>query len=394
MRTGRGWLLLLLIVVSGCQPPPALDQQLYIWQRQWRPSHGPALAASRQDFSTLRLLALQYHPQAGWAEARPDLALLATDGRPLVAVVRLDGQLTGVSRQQLQQRILPLLARWQQAGVNLSGLEIDHDCRLSQLPAYRQLLSDLRPALPAALTLSITALPSWLESTELPALLTSVDHSVLQLHSVDHPERGLFDGERAARWAERWGEISPRPYYLALPAYGLALINSGDGPPLVEGEVALATAGPRRELQVSPQLLADFVSQLQADPPPGLAGLLWFRLPLADDRRSWPMATLLAVVRGQPLAGQPQLTINQQGNLAEFSLSNSGNAPLALPATLTVPASGCTAADGLRHYRTQISSDQLQLQRRLDGELAAGQQLPLGWARCHHLDPQGWTFEP
>lgn len=394
MLTGRGWLLLLLIMASGCQPPPALDQQLYIWQRQWRPSHGPALAASRQDFSTLRLLALHYHPQAGWAETRPDLALLAADGRPLVAVVRLDGALTSSSHQQLQARVLPLLARWQQAGVNLRGLELDHDCGLSQLPAYRQLLSDLRPALPATLTLSLTALPSWLESPELPALLASVDHSVLQLHSVDHPEQGLFDRQRARSWVERWSAVSPRPYYLALPAYGQALIASGDGPPLVESEVALAAAGPRRELQVSPQTMADFIGELQADPPPGLAGLLWFRLPLADDRRSWPMATLLAVVRGQPLAGQPQLTIHQQGNLAELSLTNSGNAPLALPMTLTVTATGCIAADGLRHYRTQISGAQLQLQRRVDGELAAGQQLPLGWARCHHLEPQGWTFEP
>lgn len=395
MHSWQGWLaLLLLTLLSGCQPPEPLDQQLYVWQRQWRPSHGPALAASREDFSTLRLLALQYHPQAGWAEARPDLALLVADGRPLIAVVRLDGPLTNSSAQQLQQRILPLLARWQQAGVTLKGLEIDHDCGLSQLPAYRQLLGELRPTLPPPLTLSITALPSWLESPELPALLASVDHSVLQLHSVDHPEQGLFNRERAAHWVERWAAISPQPYYLALPAYGLALIAGGDGPPLVETEVPLATAGSRRELQVAPQLLADFVGQLQAQPPAGLAGLIWFRLPLADDRRSWPLATLLAVVRGQPLAGQPQLNINQQDNLIELSLTNSGNAPLPLPATLTLAATGCSAADGLRHYRTALSSGQIQLERRLTGELAAGQQLPLGWAVCHHIDPQGWTFEP
>lgn len=69
----RRWLapLLFILLFTGCLPdePRPLDHQVYIWQRQWRPAHADALAASRADFSTLRVLALQAHPKAGWARA-------------------------------------------------------------------------------------------------------------------------------------------------------------------------------------------------------------------------------------------------------------------------------------------------------------------------------------
>nr|BFE92846.1 hypothetical protein GCM10020185_33820 [Pseudomonas brassicacearum subsp. brassicacearum] len=53
--------------MGGCEQPPApaLDQQLYIWQRQWTKAHEPALRQSRGDFSSLRVLALQAFSRGG-----------------------------------------------------------------------------------------------------------------------------------------------------------------------------------------------------------------------------------------------------------------------------------------------------------------------------------------
>src|SRR5690606_6037735 len=69
----RHLLALLLAALAGCGAPSVpLDQQLYVWQRQWRPAHAEALAHSRADFSTLRVLALQAHPRAGWGRALVD----------------------------------------------------------------------------------------------------------------------------------------------------------------------------------------------------------------------------------------------------------------------------------------------------------------------------------
>ena len=98
--TRRILLLTSLALFSGCerQDAPPLDQQLYVWQRQWTSDHDVALRDSRTDFSALRVLALQAFPQAGWSRARIDPALLKRDGRPLIAVIRLDGQLKSLDQ--------------------------------------------------------------------------------------------------------------------------------------------------------------------------------------------------------------------------------------------------------------------------------------------------------
>jgi hypothetical protein len=116
-------MLAALVLLNGCerQDRPALYQQLYIWQRQWTPSHAAALEASRADFTTLRVLALQAFPRAGWSRARIDAALLKRDGRPLVAVIRLDGQLPSLDQNQITARIQQVLSDWQAQGLVLAN---------------------------------------------------------------------------------------------------------------------------------------------------------------------------------------------------------------------------------------------------------------------------------
>ena len=113
------WALVLLLSLGACEPAPPqrFDQQLYIWQRQWRPAHAEALAQTRGDFSTLRVLALQAHPKAGWNRVRVDPQMLIEDGRPLIAVVRLDGQLPQLDSQEIRHQVRQLLADWRAAGL-------------------------------------------------------------------------------------------------------------------------------------------------------------------------------------------------------------------------------------------------------------------------------------
>jgi len=195
-----------VLLLCGCERQDAapLDQQLYVWQRQWTPAHELALKDSHGDFSTLRVLALQAFPNAGWSRARVDSALLKQDARPLIAVIRLDGQLKALDQQAVTAQILQVLADWQGQGLTPSGVEIDHDAGNARLPDYTRFLVHLRGALPANLPLSITALPAWLDSPQLTTLLAAVDSSVLQVHAVSDPRRGLFDPEQARRWASTW----------------------------------------------------------------------------------------------------------------------------------------------------------------------------------------------
>jgi hypothetical protein len=389
-------LLAMMALLNGCerQDAPPLDQQLYVWQRQWTPAHEAALRDSRADFSTLRVLALQAFPEAGWSRARIDPALLKRDGRPLIAVIRLDGQLKSLDRDAITAQILQVLDDWQGQGLNLSGVEIDHDAGNARLPAYREFLTHLRAVLPATIALSITALPAWLDSPELLTLLSTVDSSVLQVHAVSDPRLGLFDPDQARQWTKAWSRITLKPFYLALPAYGVALLPGGTGAPLVESEVPIEQGGKRRELLADPQQLSRLGSELRNDPPVHLAGLIWFRLPLASDRRAWSLTTLGAVARGDALDSRLALKLSVQNDLYDISLSNQGNLDSAWPERLTLAVQGCDGADALAGYALQQRPDLLTFTRLRDGRIPAGGQRAVGWARCAHIDQGGSNVDP
>jgi hypothetical protein len=388
--------LFLGILLVGCkqQDAPPLDQQLYIWQRQWTPAHEAALRDSRQDFSTLRVLALQAFPNAGWSRARIDAPLLKADGRPLIAVIRLDGQLKSLDQEQVTAQILQVLADWQAQGLTLSGVEIDHDAGNARLPAYAEFLKHLRVALPTDIPLSITALPAWLDSSQLPVLLQTVDSSVLQVHAVSDPRRGLFDSDQASKWAKAWARITDKPFYLALPAYGVALLPDDGGAPVVESEVQLERGGERQELLADPLQLSQLGQALRADPPAHLAGLIWFRLPLANDRRAWSLTTLRAVARGHQLSSRLGVTLSEHDGLYDIKLDNPGNLDSAWPARITLKAQSCEGADALAGYSLQQSPDLLTFTRLRDGRLPAGGQRAIGWARCANIDQGGSHVDP
>jgi hypothetical protein len=389
-------LALAALFLSGCdQPAPTvLDQQLYVWQRQWTPAHEGALRESRRDFSSLRVLALQAFPGAGWSRARIDPALLKADGRPLVAVVRLDGQLKSLDQDEVIAQIQQMLGDWQAQGLAPLGVEIDHDAGNARLPAYRTFLARLRQVLPTTLQLSITALPAWLDSPELPGLLATVDSSVLQVHAVSDPRQGLFDPEQARRWAERWGDVTTRPFYLALPAYGVALLTPENGAPVVESEVPIDRGGERRELLADPQQVAGLTAKLRADPPVHLAGIIWFRLPLAGDRRAWSLTTLGAVARGDRLDSRMRLHVEERGGLYDIRLVNQGNLDSPWPQRLTLAVGACDGVDALAGYTLQQTPGVLTFTRIKEGRLAAGAQRAIGWARCTKIDQGGFNVYP
>ena len=385
-----------LMLLNGCEQKtaPPLDQQLYVWQRQWTPAHDAALKDSRADFSTLRVLALQAFPQAGWSKARINPALLKRDGRRLIAVIRLDGQLKALDQDEVTAQIQQVLGDWQGQGLVLSGVEIDHDAGSARLPAYRTFLTHLRAVLPVSLPLSITALPAWIDSPELPTLLATVDSSVLQVHAVSDPRRGLFDAIQAGKWAKAWSRITPKPFYLALPAYGVALLPGASGAPVVESEVPVERVGKRRELLADPVQLSKLAAELRADPPAHLAGLIWFRLPLAGDRRAWSLNTLGAVARGDVLDSRLSLKLSAQDGLYDISVSNPGNLDSAWPERVTLAVQGCDGADALAGYALQQSPDLLTFTRQREGRLPAGGQRGIGWARCAHIDQGGSNVHP
>ncbi len=364
-----------------------LPQAAYIWQRVWTPSHRGVLANSHELFNQLRVLAAQLQSGEGWFDAHVDLQALQVDGRAVRPVIRLDGRLPKLDAADIAQRSAHIVSDWRAAGVHVDGIEIDFDCPSARLPEYAKLLSAVRAALPREVQLSITALPDWIDAPGLPDVLAVADEAVLQVHAVRDPALGLFDAGKAAQWIARFAARSEKPFDLALPAYGSALVFDRAGQRVgVESEAGLAQAGERQELNADPGAVAALLRKLEAAPPTHLRGIVWFRLPLPGDRRAWALATLAAVINAQPLQAQLVASAQSTGTGAfDLQVANRGTLDALLPASVEIGGQGCGDADALPGYRIEHPATGLRFVRESDARLPASQSRALGWVRCSQL---------
>jgi len=361
-----------------------LTQHVYIWQRQWTAENSFALQQSRSVFSTLHILAAQDFPQEGWVNAHINPEALRQDGRPVIAVFRLDGQLKHLDIAGIQTQIQRSIDAWQQSGIHLIGIEIDHDCGTSRLTDYALLLHQLRTHTPKGLTLGITAIPDWMGSPQLPLALAQVDYSVLQVHAVQRITQGLFDLPQALVWTHRYASLTSRPFWLAVPAYGIALTTDEQ----VESEVTLPVSGPRHEIRVDPVVVAQLIQQLEQLAYPTLQGILWFRLPLASDQRAWSMVTLKAVSQGQPLYHKIEAEdrpASGASSIHDIFIKNSGNLDVRLPDKVVVSGQQCDTGDGVGAYQLDHTSDSWIFRRTSNVSIPAQSATAIGWLHCTQI---------
>ena len=388
-------LLLCVIGLSASTPQgrataEALPHDAYIWQRVWTP---PLIAAARRSSDIVRawrVLLAEADRSGRWTTvAIPWNDILATQ-RPVIAVIRIDGRLDDARMSamldQLVSRIDEAAAR---PSVTLAGVEVDYDCPTSKLPTYARFLAELRTRLARPIALSITALPTWMNSTELARLARDVDEVVLQVHAVEEPRRGLFDPAQAERWVQAFGRRIGRPFRVALPAYDVRVSWRADGRlASVEGEVPLLAGGPDSELLgAAPEAVLRFLQSLQRGAPEGLIGIAWFRLPTEADSRSWSPQTWRAVVTGAlpPVRLSAGLVPTERSDLWTVTLANDGAVDAALPRQVRLDPA-CEIADGANGFRLRTGGAQpgrpLVLEAADGGRLRAHRQRVIGWARC------------
>jgi len=306
-------------------PRTPLAHEAYVWQRAWTGAVASSVAAAPPELAGLRVLALEIDGRgAGPTWPAVDAAALARSGRPVTAVVRLAG-----SRPIADLSLAPLVSRldrWRAAGVDVVGVEVDHDCATAALPAYAAWLARARPA---GLRWSITALPTWAGAPALRDVAAAVDELVVQVHAIRAPR--LFDAGQARRWLAAFAAAVPgRPLRVALPTYRVAL----------GGEVVAA----------DPAEVAGFVRGLERDPVPGVRGVLWFRLPVDGDRDAWTAPTLRAVIAGAPLTPDVRARlVPRPGGADDVVIENRGTTPAPWPALRLGGA--IAAADPVAGYR-------------------------------------------
>lgn len=118
-------------------------------------------------------------------------------------------------------------------GASVAGLQLDIDVPTRLLPRYTRLLQAVRERLPPSTKLSITGLPTWMESSALGDALTVVDFWIPQCYGLTIPERlnqlvAISSPSTIARTIAQARRLG-RPFYAGLAAYGYAILYSNDG---------------------------------------------------------------------------------------------------------------------------------------------------------------------
>lgn len=384
-----------------------LTHSAYVWQREWTDRIREALQRHQPLIAEWAVLAAEVEFRAGAAprvaRVALDHAALRDSGRPISFAIRVAPYSGAFDRTRPETGFLLKLAgdvlkNARQHGIEPAALHLDFDAATRQLDGYRLWLAALREAIEPT-PLVFTALPTWLNSAAFARLAQATDLYVLQVHSWAAPKTPdqpftLCDPESAQRAIVQAARLN-RPFQVALPTYGYRAWFDGQNRLLglsAEGPALTAAGNAQvREVRADPVAMAGLVNWLNSQPFESLRGVIWYRLPLPEDRLSWNERTWQTVMRGQAPTANTALKLEKSATgLVEVALQATGDADSLLnqPVRLDWRQARLIAADGLAGFTIQrIGPDALRLQPSAPSplRLAPGQQILIGWLRFDHF---------
>lgn len=124
-------------------------------------------------------------------------------------------------------------ARAARDGARVAGLQLDVDVPTRLLDRYGRVLRETRSALPPGVKLSVTGLPTWMESGGLAGVLAEVDFWAPQFYGAEIPATPdriipVSSPRDIARDVARARELG-EPFYAGLAAYGHAILYDARG---------------------------------------------------------------------------------------------------------------------------------------------------------------------
>jgi hypothetical protein len=397
------WLLLLELLSAAPLARPAdaaLPQQVYVWQRAWTPPVCDAVLAHATNFSEAAVLAAE----VSWknqvpktARAGVDYSVLARTREPCGLVLRVGPFNGALGQKQAAVNYLVTLAAGLVAEARAGGiapveLQIDFDGAESKLDDYRNWLAAIQQRV-APLPVTITVLPSWLDSPAFVRLAAAASNYVLQVHSLTRPVDlatpfTLCDPLVARRAVTRAGAIGV-PFRVALPTYTYLVAFGANGKFIglsAEPGRIWPEGTQLRELRADPLAMAALANGWATNRPAALRGLLWYRLPVAVDNLNWRWPTLGAIVAARvPRESFHAVARQVEAGLVEISLVNNGELDLSSRLALEARWSGARliAGDGLHGFElAEPDGSAATFQNQSSNfRLAAGETQTVGWLR-------------
>jgi hypothetical protein len=377
-----------------------LRQDVYVWQRAWTQPVRDAVSQHGTNFAEIAAL----KAEISWKERQPQLTRVAVDyetlvqaRRPVGIALRIGPYAGPFTNDAIANFITDTASRIvteaRTNGVMLAELQIDFDCAESKLDGYRVWVEAIQRRV-APVPVTITALPSWLDSRAFKRLAAVATNYVLQVHSVERPKSfnapfTLCDPRAARRAVERAGRIGV-PFRVALPTYGYTLAYDAGGK-----FVGLSAEGPRpnwptnallREVNSDAVELGALVQAWIADRPAAMRGVIWYRLPTIVDNFNWRWPTLGAILASRvPQEKFSGRTRRVESGLVEISLANEGELDVSSRLAVEVRWSKARliAGDALRDFELadrSVSAARFQTKSQ-PVRVRAGDQLVLGWLR-------------
>ncbi|MFL6569937.1 MAG: DUF3142 domain-containing protein [Chthoniobacterales bacterium] len=285
----------------------------------------------------------------------------------------------------------------------IAAFQVDFDCAQKKLAGYREWLATLRSAI-APTSLSITALPSWLDEPALNNLLGETDEYVLQVHSVPlRDENGrttLCDPQFARRAVERAAKLGHR-FTIALPTYRCLGGYDANGKLLGVAMDSVQPTWPSGtrvlEFASDPTALAQLVADWKRDRPAAMQGVIWYRIPTDSDMRNWRWPTLNAVIQAREPTHKLEVASSGE-NPVDLELINSGEAEEQFTGEVSASWSDAKliAADSVAGWRLQTSDGRAvftpEAQQPL--RLLPGERRGIGWLRYERPAELELTLAP
>lgn len=387
LAIGLVLVLAIMYVWKLTRPPRPLSTEVYVWQRQETPALQATLQRSQEIASRRHFLAVEIGRANGaWRVSRSTLPDDWIKGNGLV--IRIGSSLSGETWHEGEalDKVLAEIA-WA-AAKPVTDFQIDYDSPQRSLGNYVRLLEAIKKAHPNK-TWSITALPSWLNESTAQRLFTKADGVVMQLHSLKLPEKPdlpvILCDPVAAREAVRRMSNMDIPFHVALNTYSCEVLFDANNRVLdvISEDVLSPTpqSATRRSMGISDAgQLARLVAEWKQNPPDGLEGIIWYRLPIETDRRNWKWITWQRVASGEIPASNLQLAARATENGAwDIVLTNRGERDERLPEFVDV---GCETLvlEGLNGY-TSGTPNQLHLESAPWPWLAPEASFTIGWIR-------------
>jgi len=367
--------IIIFSVILGCAEA-AMEQQAYVWQRSWTPRVEKAIEQHAELLGGLTVLCSEVSFSDGKPrsiQVSPHWDLLKSSGLPISLAIRAGSYSGSFDAEAPMTRVLlgevsQMLAAARVAGLEPTAVEIDFDCATQRLEGYAEWLRLIRTRLDDV-ALSITTLPTWMSRPEaFGQLVARTDHFVLQVHSIQRAdsidsEAMLCHPTLTKKWTEQAAGFG-KPYHVALPtyAYRLAYDESGE---LVEvaGENALPIQNPAwryRVIRAEPKEMSSLVREFEKERPEDCLGVIWYRLPIGEERHNWDALTWRAVMAGR-VGGEAWEVKSRLTSEAVVEIELIQNSVIAAepPRQIIVSLGNGTALawDGQRNYSVRADQD-------------------------------------